>query len=234
MAKIDSGDTYTADARAITRFVSRYIEDQLNEEELEQIGDLLEGAEFIEYVGPGSDGIIAQVVFQMSTPTAKGPISKEAAERWLGPARRLASQRRNLNARGLQPAPDDSREIRGARRVAVQANRVGLQRDRRAIDARRPVLSFTIRTARSTTAFASWITLPGLRARGQRAVAFVGAIGEHFRGHRQAGGFTGAQQFRVRQAKQDQRAIERGHRAWRSHRRARDPCTPCCRARRAP
>ena len=83
-AKIDSGDTYTADARAITRFVSRYIQDQLNEEELEQIGDLLEGAEFIEYVGPGSDGIIAQVVFQMSTPTAKGPISKEAAERWLG------------------------------------------------------------------------------------------------------------------------------------------------------
>jgi DNA-binding MurR/RpiR family transcriptional regulator len=83
-AKIDSGDTYTADARAITRFVSRYIQDQLNEEELEQIGDLLEGAEFIEYVGPGSDGIIAQVVFHMSTPTAKGPISKEAAERWLG------------------------------------------------------------------------------------------------------------------------------------------------------
>lgn len=83
-AKIDSGDTYTADARAITQFVSRYIQDQLNEEELEQIGDLLEGAEFIEYVGPGSDGIIAQVVFLMSTPTAKGPITKEAAERWLG------------------------------------------------------------------------------------------------------------------------------------------------------
>jgi len=83
-AKIDSGDTYTADARAITRFVSRYLEDKLTEQELEQIGDLLEGAEFIEYVGPGSDGIIATVVFQMSTPTAKGPITKEAAERWLG------------------------------------------------------------------------------------------------------------------------------------------------------
>ncbi len=83
-AKIDSGDTYTADAGAITRFVSRYMADQLSAEELEQIGDLLEGAEFIEYVGPGSDGIIAQVVFQMSTPTPKAPISKEAAERWLG------------------------------------------------------------------------------------------------------------------------------------------------------
>ncbi len=83
-AKVDSGDTYTADARAISRFVSRYMEDQLTAQELEQIGDLLEGAEFIEYVGPGSDGIIAQVVFHMSTPTAKGPITKEAAERWLG------------------------------------------------------------------------------------------------------------------------------------------------------
>lgn len=83
-AKIASGDTYTADARAITRFVSRYMEDQLTAAELEQIGDLLEGAEFIEYVGPGSDGIIAQVLFQMSTPTAKEPITKEAAERWLG------------------------------------------------------------------------------------------------------------------------------------------------------
>lgn len=83
-AKIDSGDTYTADARAITRFVSRYLEDQLTIEELEQIGDLLEGAEFIEYVGPGSDGILAQVVYEMSTPQAKRPITKEAAERWLG------------------------------------------------------------------------------------------------------------------------------------------------------
>ena len=83
-AKIDSGDTYTATARALTGYVSRYLQDQLTAQELEQIGDLLEGAEFIEYVGPGSDGIIAQVVFQMSTPTAKEPITKEAAERWLG------------------------------------------------------------------------------------------------------------------------------------------------------
>lgn len=81
--KIGSGDSYTVDARAITRFVSRYMEDQLMAEELELIGDLLEGGEFIEYVGPGSDGIIAQVIFQMSTPDANGPITKEAAERWL-------------------------------------------------------------------------------------------------------------------------------------------------------
>ena len=82
-AKIDSGDSYTANARAVSRFVSRYLEDQLSADELEQIGDLLEGAEFIEYVGPGSDGLIAQVVYEFSSPEAKGPITKEAAERWL-------------------------------------------------------------------------------------------------------------------------------------------------------
>ena len=81
--KIESGDTLTVDARAITKFVSRYIQDELNETELEQIGDLLEGSEFLEYVGPGSDGILAQVVYEFSTPTARAPITKEAAERWL-------------------------------------------------------------------------------------------------------------------------------------------------------
>ena len=82
-AKIDSGDSYTLDARAVAHFVTRYAEDQLSAEEVEQIGDLIEGAEFIEYVGPGSDGIIAQVIFGMSTPQTQGPISKDAAERWL-------------------------------------------------------------------------------------------------------------------------------------------------------
>ena len=81
--KIDSGDSLTVDARAITKFVSRYMQDELNETELEQIGDLLEGSEFLEYVGPGSDGILAQVVYEFSTPSARAPISKEAAERWL-------------------------------------------------------------------------------------------------------------------------------------------------------
>ena len=81
--KIDSGDSYSLDASAVARFVSRYMEDQLSAAELEQIGDLIEGGEFIEYVGPGSDGIIAQVIFGMSTPQAQEPISKEAAERWL-------------------------------------------------------------------------------------------------------------------------------------------------------
>ena len=80
---IDTGDTLTVDARALTRFVSRYLQDELNETELEQIGDLLEGSEFLEYVGPGSDGILARVVYEFSTPTAKAPITKEAAERWL-------------------------------------------------------------------------------------------------------------------------------------------------------
>lgn len=81
--KIDGGDSLTVDARALTQFVSRYLQDELNESELEQIGDLLEGSEFLEYVGPGSDGLLAQVVYEFSTPSKKAPITKEAAERWL-------------------------------------------------------------------------------------------------------------------------------------------------------
>lgn len=81
--KIDGGDSLTVDAKALTRFVSRYLQDEITEQELEAIGDLLEGSEFLEYVGPGSDGILAQVVFEFSTPSAKAPITKEAAERWL-------------------------------------------------------------------------------------------------------------------------------------------------------
>ena len=81
--KIDGGDALTVDARALTRFVSRYMQDEFNETELELIGDLLEGSEFLEYVGPGSDGILAQVVNEFSTPSKKAPITKEAAERWL-------------------------------------------------------------------------------------------------------------------------------------------------------
>ena len=78
-AKSESGDTYNLDAKAVVRFISRYIDDQLTALELEQIGDVLESAEFFEYSGPGSDGIIAQVVFQFSTPHANGPITKAAA-----------------------------------------------------------------------------------------------------------------------------------------------------------
>jgi hypothetical protein len=81
-AKIDSGDSFTVDARAVMRFVSRFLENKLSAEELGQIGDLLESGEFFEYVGPGSDGIIAQVVFEISTPATHAP-TKEAAERWL-------------------------------------------------------------------------------------------------------------------------------------------------------
>jgi hypothetical protein len=82
-AKSTSGDSYDLDARAVTQFISRYIQDEVSAEELERIGDLLESSEFFEYVGPGSDGLIAQVVFQFSTPQANGPITKERAERWL-------------------------------------------------------------------------------------------------------------------------------------------------------
>lgn len=79
----ESGDTYHVDASAVARFIARYIADEITAKELQDIGDQLESAEFFEYVGPGSDGVIAQVVFEFSTPDAKGPISKDKAERWL-------------------------------------------------------------------------------------------------------------------------------------------------------
>lgn len=82
-AKIDSGDSFTLDAAAIIRFVTRYIDGGLNEQELEEIGDLIEGAEFIDYVGPGSDGLLAQVVYEFSTPPAEGKLTPEMAGRWL-------------------------------------------------------------------------------------------------------------------------------------------------------
>jgi hypothetical protein len=82
-AKSASGDSYDLAAKAVTQFISRYIQDEISAQDLEQIGDVLESAEFFEYVGPGSDGLIAQVVFQFSTPQANGAITKEAAERWL-------------------------------------------------------------------------------------------------------------------------------------------------------
>lgn len=79
----ESGDTYHVDAKAVGRFIARYIADEITAKELEDIGDQLGSAEFFEYVGPGSDGVIAQVVYELSTPDAKGPISKDKAERWL-------------------------------------------------------------------------------------------------------------------------------------------------------
>ena len=82
-AKIDSGDTFTLDSKAVSRFIARFVEGQLTVEQFEQIGDLLESAEFFEYVGPGADGLIAQVVFEFSTPHSKGKITREMAERWL-------------------------------------------------------------------------------------------------------------------------------------------------------
>ena len=82
-AIVDSGDSFTVDARAVSRFITRYIADEIDAQELEKIGDTIEGAELIEFVGPGSDGIIATVLFEMSPPGKSGRITKEAAERWL-------------------------------------------------------------------------------------------------------------------------------------------------------
>ncbi len=82
-AMSESGDSYNLDAKAVARFITRYVDDHLSATDLEQIGDVLESAEFFEYTGPGDDGLIAQVVFQVSTPQPNTPIDKAAAARWL-------------------------------------------------------------------------------------------------------------------------------------------------------
>ncbi|HEX7281853.1 MAG TPA: hypothetical protein VF239_07340 [Vicinamibacterales bacterium] len=81
--KSDSGDTYALPAVAVAKFIKRYVDDDVTAAELEEIGDVLESSEFFEYTGPGSDGVIAQVVFEFATPRISGPITKEAAARWL-------------------------------------------------------------------------------------------------------------------------------------------------------
>jgi hypothetical protein len=81
--KSDSGDTYELSAAAVAGFVRRYVDGELTAKELEAIGDLLESSEFFEYAGPGSDGVIAQVVYEFATPHATGPATREAAARWL-------------------------------------------------------------------------------------------------------------------------------------------------------
>ena len=60
------------------------------------------------------------------------------------------------------PALTALRMIRRARRIAVQADRVGLQRDRRSVDGDHLLDPCTILIARSTTFGVSWMTLPGL------------------------------------------------------------------------
>ena len=74
-----------------------------------------------------------------------------------------SSNRFHGDAGGFEAGADFRGEIVGAGRVAVDADRVGLERARPSRRSPPRVRSFTIRTARATTASASWMTEPGLR-----------------------------------------------------------------------
>lgn len=67
---------------ALAQFVERFLRNDLTDLELQEVGDLLEG-EPVDYEDDSNDRVIAQILFEMSTPEANGPIDRLAAERWI-------------------------------------------------------------------------------------------------------------------------------------------------------
>jgi hypothetical protein len=103
----------------------------------------------IEYLGPGSDGIIAQVIFGMSTPADPGTVhEKGAPNAGCASSTSLVSQRRRiLDAGRLQPAPDSL--LRAPRHPAChRAGRSCRPAARSSSRRRRHLLSRTILMAR--------------------------------------------------------------------------------------
>ena len=70
--------------------------------------------------------------------------------------------------------------------------------------------SHTILTARDDDSVGVMDDRAGGVSRHQRAVGFVGAIGEDFRRDAETGGSAGGEDLRVGEAEEDERAIERG------------------------
>lgn len=68
---------------ALSRFILRFLEEDITAAQLQAFADELEG-EPIEYEDELDDGVIPQVLFEMSEPEANGPIDRTAAEKWLG------------------------------------------------------------------------------------------------------------------------------------------------------
>jgi len=66
---------------ALAQFVQRFLRNDLTDLELQEVGDLLEG-EPVDYEDDSNDRVIAQILFEMSTPEANGQIDRLAAERW--------------------------------------------------------------------------------------------------------------------------------------------------------
>lgn len=67
---------------ALAQFVERFLRNDLTNVELQEVGDLLEG-EPVDYEDDSNERVIAQILFEMSTPEANGPIDRLAAERWI-------------------------------------------------------------------------------------------------------------------------------------------------------
>lgn len=68
-------------APALIRFVDRFTRGALTVTEVQELGDLLE-SDSVDYLDTNSEGVIAQVLFEMSTPEVNGEIDEQAAERW--------------------------------------------------------------------------------------------------------------------------------------------------------
>ena len=64
---------------ALSQFVGRYLKNELTDVELQEIGDLLEMT--VDYEEE-SEGVIAQVLFEISSPEANGGINRERASEW--------------------------------------------------------------------------------------------------------------------------------------------------------
>jgi hypothetical protein len=67
---------------ALLRVIGRFLSDSLTASELQEFGDLLEG-EPVDYDDESEDRVIAQVLFEMSSPEINGAIDHGAAARWI-------------------------------------------------------------------------------------------------------------------------------------------------------
>jgi hypothetical protein len=69
----------TLNRPALSQFVVRYLNGELTELQLQEIGDLLEMS--VEY-DAGNEEVIAQVLFEISSPEVNGEIDQERASEW--------------------------------------------------------------------------------------------------------------------------------------------------------
>jgi hypothetical protein len=80
-AKLLSSSTWQLQRTALVRFLDRFLQDGLTAAEVEEIGDLLE-SDRVDHDNERDDGLIAQVLFEMSSPEVNGTIDAAAAKRW--------------------------------------------------------------------------------------------------------------------------------------------------------